>query len=306
MIVDAKINHVTCVCNGMDDASKSKASALGVNPKSRMRAYLAQSSWSKAWIKDGKCLAVGGVTGTSLSSDGTIWLAVTKDAAKFPREALSNAFDAIDELMRTFRRLDAIIDANNRRDIRFAEYLGFDLGEPEMIEGILMRRAALRMEPTVIHQDKSSIVVRKVSVSEVESSPNFPMLAKEYAEDAAIAGLPPPVEKLAMYYNLQKGGMFQAFGAFWDGSLIGFVAVITPVIPHYGVTIAVIESLFVGRAYRRKTGAGLRLLRAAEAHSRAAGSPALTASAPTGGRLNSVLLRRGYREVSRSFVKDLR
>ena len=146
------------------------------------------------------------------------------------------------------------------------------------------------------------IEIRPVAVSEIEDNPNFPALAKEYEAEAAIAGFPPPSEKLAVYSNLQRSGMFQAFGAFDGGLLVGFVAVLTPVVPHYGVTIAVTESLFVGRAYR-KTGAGLKLLRAAEAHSRAAGSPALTVSAPTGGRLAQVLPRIGYRETNRSFVK---
>jgi len=99
--------------------------------------------------------------------------------------------------------------------------------------------------------------------------------------------------------------MFQTIGAFLGDKLVGFVAVLTPIVPHYGVVIAVTESLFVGKVYRR-TGAGLKLLRAAEMHSIDAGSPMLTVSAPSGGVLAEVLPRLGYRETNRSFVKSAR
>ena len=151
------------------------------------------------------------------------------------------------------------------------------------------------------------ITVRKISVGEAESRPEFPALRVEYTAECAVAGLPAPAEKLETYYFIQKSGMLQAFGAFdQDDTFVGFVVVLTPVIPHYGVAISVIESLFVASSKRRKTGAGLRLLRAAEAHAREAGSPALAVSAPTGGRLMRILPRLGYRETNRSYVKGVR
>jgi GNAT superfamily N-acetyltransferase len=78
--------------------------------------------------------------------------------------------------------------------------------------------------------------------------------------------------------------------------------VLKPVIPHYGVAIAVTESFFVGKEYR-KSGAGLKLLRAAEAH--AEGAPGLLVSAPVGGTLAEVLPHLGYRETNRVFFKEL-
>ncbi|MDY0242697.1 MAG: hypothetical protein RBR34_11015, partial [Rhodospirillaceae bacterium] len=129
-------------------------------------------------------------------------------------------------------------------------------------------------------------------------------LHRDYAKECAIAGLPPPDEKLAAYGAIAQSGVFTAYGAFVDGLLAGFMAVLTPVIPHYGVSITVAESLFVGAAFR-SSGAGLALIRAGERHARDAGSPGLLLSAPSGGRLALVLPKMGYRETSRVFFKGM-
>ena len=149
-----------------------------------------------------------------------------------------------------------------------------------------------------------SAIVRPCSVAEVERNANFPVLAREYAAESAIAGLPAPVEKIASYRLIEQSGCFRCYGAFLGEALIGFLAVLTPVIPHYGIAVAVCESFFVGQAHR-KSGAGIRLLRAAERHAREAGSPGLLVSAPYGGRLARVLPHLGYRETNRVFFKEI-
>jgi GNAT superfamily N-acetyltransferase len=148
----------------------------------------------------------------------------------------------------------------------------------------------------------TGVIVRSCSYSDIEGNRNFPALAHEYAEECAIAGLPAPDEKIAAYRALAASEIFQAFGAFLENKLVGFIVVLKPVIPHYGVAIAVTESFFVGKEYR-KSGAGLKLLRAAEAH--AEGAPGLLVSAPVGGTLAEVLPHLGYRETNRVFFKEL-
>lgn len=148
------------------------------------------------------------------------------------------------------------------------------------------------------------LVVRKATVSEIIGNHNFARLHAEYASEAAITGLPDPSDKLGVYQTIEKSGVFQAFGAFIEDDLVGFVATITPVLPHYGVAITVTESLFVGTSYR-KTGAGLKLLRAAENHARSVGSPGMLVSAPVDGPLARVLPGMYYRETNRVFFKEL-
>lgn len=148
------------------------------------------------------------------------------------------------------------------------------------------------------------IMIKKTTIAEIEANENFSALAKEYAEESSIHGLPAPVEKIATYRVIESTGFFQAYGAFLGEVLVGFIAILTPVIPHYGVAIAVAESFFVAKAYR-KTGAGLKLLRAGQDHAKSAGSPGFLVSAPTGGVLANVLPRLGYRETNRVFFKEL-
>ena len=146
-----------------------------------------------------------------------------------------------------------------------------------------------------------SVIVRPCGYLDIEGNENFPALAREYAEECAIRGLPSPDEKAAAYRALAASEIFQAFAAFIESKLVGFIVVLKPVIPHYGVAVAVTESFFVGKEYR-KCGAGLKLLRAAEAHAK--GSPGLLVSAPAGGPLAEVLPRLGYRETNRAFFKE--
>lgn len=148
------------------------------------------------------------------------------------------------------------------------------------------------------------ILIRKITISEVEENENFPNLAKEYAAESSIHGLPLPIEKIAAYRVIESTGIFQAYGAFLEEVLVGFIAVLTPIIPHYGVAITVSESFFVAKEHR-KTGAGLKLLRVAHQHAIDAKSPGFLVSAPTGGDLAEVLPGLGYRETNRVFFKEI-
>lgn len=158
-----------------------------------------------------------------------------------------------------------------------------------------------------------TLVIRRSSARDITGHPCFAALRREYAAESAMAGLPDPQEKLELYLLMEGSGALQVFGAFVQDeggeALAGFVAVLAPVLPHYGVTVAVTESLFVAARYR-KTGAGLALLRRAEQHARALGSPALLVSAPCregqAGRLATLLPRLKYVETNRVYMKRLR
>jgi GNAT superfamily N-acetyltransferase len=132
----------------------------------------------------------------------------------------------------------------------------------------------------------------------------FAAFAAEYGREAAIDGLPPPAARLAHYLPLEKAGALHTIRATVDGRLAGVITVLAPVNPHYGVPLAVSESFFVPKA-RRKTGAGLKLLRAAEDTARALGAPGLLVGAPVAGDLAQVLPRVGYRETNRVFFKKV-
>lgn len=146
--------------------------------------------------------------------------------------------------------------------------------------------------------------VAKSSVAEVMGADAFPALAAEYEAEALIEGMPAPAAKFEAYQALEAAGLLHVFAATVDGGLVGFISLLVASLPRYGRPVAMSESFFVAREHR-KTGAGLRLLKAAENEARSLGCPGLLVSAPYEGDLFKVLPRVGFSECSRIFFKRL-
>ncbi len=143
---------------------------------------------------------------------------------------------------------------------------------------------------------------RLTTVSELEVAPNFGALLEEYAAESSIYGLPHPKANIAMYKVMENSGMLKSFGAWVDGDLVGFITVLTVILPHYSEYVSVTESFFVS-AQDRATGAGMRLLRCAENAAIVLKAKGLLVSAPMGSTLAQVLELTSYRETNRVFFK---
>ncbi|WP_428659504.1 GNAT family N-acetyltransferase [Reyranella sp.] len=148
------------------------------------------------------------------------------------------------------------------------------------------------------------LIVEACPLADMFAAASFPQLAAEYARESLIDGMPQPAPDWNAYAALEAAGLLHGFAASVDGELVGFITVLRAKPPRYAAPVAVTESFFVARAHRR-TGAGLKLLRAAEDKARALGVPALLVSAPSEGVLAQVLPRRGYAETNRVFFKEL-
>jgi GNAT superfamily N-acetyltransferase len=144
--------------------------------------------------------------------------------------------------------------------------------------------------------------IRPTTVAELEAAPNFGALLDEYAAECAIDGLPHPKAKIEMYRVMEAGGVLKVVGAFIGDEVVGFITVLTCILPHYSDYVSVTESFFVERA-ARPTGAGIGLLRRAEAIARELSSKGLLVSAPSGGTLAAVLELTSYKETNRVFFK---
>ena len=148
------------------------------------------------------------------------------------------------------------------------------------------------------------IQIKRSTVSEVEDYPEFPALVAEYAAESANEALGAVNPQMDTYRGMEAVGLLHVLSACLDDHLIGFLFLLTPVLPHFGRCAGVAESYFVASAHR-KSGAGLRLLRAAEGIARDAGAVGLMVSAPEGGRLAQVMPGVGYRPASTVFFKEL-
>ena len=143
--------------------------------------------------------------------------------------------------------------------------------------------------------------IRAVTCKELFAEPSFSALLQEYAEECALDGLPVTVSE-DIYYKMEESGLIALIAAFDDDKLLGFVSVLVTVLPKYSLPVASTESFFVSAKYRR-TGAGLRLLRAAEKLAVAKGAVGMLVSAPSGSRLAEVAPRSGYEESNRVFFR---
>lgn len=150
------------------------------------------------------------------------------------------------------------------------------------------------------------VQIREASVDEVFDASAFAALCDEYrAESLRNPQLRGGLPERAGYAQLVQAGMLRVLGAFAGPELVGFCAVlIAPVLHFGGRVIASTETLFVASAHRA-TGTGLALLRAAEQVALEAGAGGLYVSAPSGGRLERVLPRVGYRESNRVYYRSL-
>ena len=147
-------------------------------------------------------------------------------------------------------------------------------------------------------------VTRKATIAEIEAAPNLAELVEEYAQESAIDGLPHPTVRTEMYRQLEAAGVLFSLASYVDDKLIGFCGVLSSLNPHHGVRLAVVESFFVAKEYR-KTGAGIQMKRAAERHAEEIKSPGILFVSPVGGVLYDVLIQDGYVESNRVLFKKL-
>lgn len=153
-----------------------------------------------------------------------------------------------------------------------------------------------------------SVVIRQCTISEIENAPNIGEFLAEYARESAARYAPPHAAQMEMYKQMEYTGALYTVGAFVGELLIGVVNIIKSVLPHYGVLMAITESLFVLKPYR-KTGAGIKLIAVARDYTREINAFGLLISAPFGGDLAEILSNRDdCQETNRVFfmrIKDV-
>ncbi|WP_178084351.1 GNAT family N-acetyltransferase [Pseudomonas sp. F(2018)] len=148
------------------------------------------------------------------------------------------------------------------------------------------------------------VLIRPCTVAEVEAAGTLQLLLAEYGAESSMPELGQVSASFETYRAMEAAGALHIIGAFGP-ELVGLASVLVYGLPHYaGRRVCAMESFFVAPGARR-SGAGLKLLRAAEHLARELGAAALMVSAPAAGRLAVVLPRSGYREANRVFIRGL-
>lgn len=143
--------------------------------------------------------------------------------------------------------------------------------------------------------------IEKVSFTAIIDSP----LLKEYAAECSIPEIGQIKPSLTMYSMMEGAGLQQCFGVYQGDLLIGFASLLTTILPHYSEKVATLESLFVGKQFR-KLGAGTDLMKFVQKYAKEAGCKAILYSAPAGGQLERVLAnRKSMRRTNSVFTQAL-
>lgn len=130
-------------------------------------------------------------------------------------------------------------------------------------------------------------MIKPIRYTEILDAKNSPEILREYAEECVVPDYKP---QRWMYKNMNDAGILNCIGAFDGEVLIGFVVVISAVMPHNGKKIATIESIFV-MSEHRSSGAGLELIEATESLARELDCTAILASPRIASRMEKVLSR---------------
>ena len=141
-----------------------------------------------------------------------------------------------------------------------------------------------------------SVVIRKCSIADIEAAPNAIQILAEYEHECATPGVGKAVPQWDIYRAIESTGVMQAFGAYVEGHLVGFITVTVMRHPHYAELIGSYESYFV-LSEHRGSGAGMALLRAAKEHARELGAVGLFVNSAPGSNLDRVLTGIGARHT---------
>lgn len=146
-------------------------------------------------------------------------------------------------------------------------------------------------------------MIKQVTVDELYAMPGFEPMIQEYAK-LAIKKFPAPKYRKEDYLPLEQAGLLTVWAAMYGGLVVGFASCLISKIPHYGIPIAIAESLFVREAVR-SGGYGIRLIDAIERCAAKNGAPAVMFSCPLGSDFKTVLERRMYSAETVTYVKRL-
>ena len=152
-------------------------------------------------------------------------------------------------------------------------------------------------------------------------------LVREYAKECSLPEIGEVQPNGEIYAAMERIGVAQVFAAYSrplasigvgcesqdadsvdDNSvdqMIGFAAILMPVMPHYSKRVATVESIFVTES-QRKSGIGKDLMRTIEDYAKEKGCAAILYSAPAGGKFERVLdASKHYRRSNSVFVGNL-
>ena len=146
-------------------------------------------------------------------------------------------------------------------------------------------------------------MIKPVSFSAWLGTEEAKPLIAAYAQECSIPAIGEVNPQPETYAAMERAGLMQSFAAY-DGGLVGFANVLTPILPHYGKRVATVETLYVSKE-GRKRGIGRELMLAIERYALSLNCAGVLYSSPSGGQLERVLEAKKYLRTNAVFFKKL-
>lgn len=134
-LIEAKEFHTGRITRSLRVVHRDLLLRMHVDVHRDLRETFDQSMWSKAWLLDDRLMAIGGVTGSVMSTEGMVWLALSEDALPHSYRIAREAMRQLDRIMLVRRKLSTLVLKEDRPAIRFAHFMGFQDGRPATING---------------------------------------------------------------------------------------------------------------------------------------------------------------------------
>lgn len=124
-IIPAKPWHCGAMVRRLRLEHRIAVARLGLDSHRELFDRFGQSTLRRALLIDGRLEALGGVTGSALSGEGYVWLALSAKAARYPLVLVREARRQLEMAMQTRSVLVTTVLDGDEAAKRFAIFLGF-------------------------------------------------------------------------------------------------------------------------------------------------------------------------------------
>ena len=146
--------------------------------------------------------------------------------------------------------------------------------------------------------------VKLISIDTFFSYKHIDSLLQEYSDESKGVLVPVVKTDIVLYKTLEDLGILDLIVMYNDETIVGFISLMTTVMPHYSEKASTVESIFVLKEHR-KFGTGKVLISKAESIAKDKDAKAMFMSAPKDGVLSKVIGTYGFTETNTVYTKKI-
>jgi len=135
-LVDARPHHCGQIARRLRRDHAAVLVRMGVSAHRDLRQRFDASAYRKAWLVDGKLMAVGGIEGPLGSGDGWGWMAFAEDIGLASNHVARMILRELDRAFLVKQSIRTFVLKDDEASLRFAYFLGFRAEKTEIRHGV--------------------------------------------------------------------------------------------------------------------------------------------------------------------------